>query len=48
MVFFSIDYSNLKIFGCDAYIYVNDEKLEPRARKCIFVGYDLGVKGYRV
>ena len=43
-----IDYSNLKIFGCDAYIHVNEGKLEPRARTCTFFGYGLGVKGYRV
>lgn len=36
------------MFGCPAYIHVNDDKLEPRARKCVFVGYRLGVKGYRV
>ena len=28
-----IDYSNLKIFGCNAYIHVNEGKLELRARK---------------
>ena len=39
------DYSNLKFFGCPAYIHVKEDKLEPRARKCVFVGY---VKGYRV
>ena len=37
-----IDYSNLKIFGCNAYIHVNEGKLKPRVRKCIFVGYGLG------
>ena len=36
------------IFGCPTYIHVNEEKLEPRAKKCILVGYGLGVKGYRV
>ena len=43
-----IDYSNLRVFGCPAYIHVSEGKLEPRARKCIFMGYGLGVKGYRV
>ena len=43
-----VNYSSLRVFGCSAYIHVNDEKLEPRARKCIFVGYGVGVKGYRV
>ena len=43
-----VNYSNLRVFGCPAYIHVNDGKLEPRARKCIFLGYGIGVKGYRV
>lgn len=42
------DYSNLRIFGCPAYAYVNHGKLEPRAKKCIFLGYTFGVKGYRL
>nr|CAD1829287.1 unnamed protein product [Ananas comosus var. bracteatus] len=36
------DYSNLKIFGCHAYALVPScqrTKLDPRSRKCIFVGY---------
>lgn len=42
------NYSDLKIFGCPAYMHVNEGKLEPRAKKCIFLGYALGVKGYRL
>ena len=42
------DYSNLRIFGCPAYMHVSEGKLEPRARKCIFLGYASGVKGYRL
>ena len=42
------DYSNLRVFGCPAYAHVNDGKLEPRAKKCIFLGYALGTKGYRL
>ena len=42
------DYSILKIFRCLAYAHVRDEKLEPRAKKCIFIGYAYGVKGYRL
>ena len=38
----SCDYSNLKIFGCEAYA-INPKnqhsKLDPREKKCIFVGY---------
>ena len=42
------DYSDLKMFGCPAYMHVNEGKLEPRAKKCIFLGYASGVKGYRL
>ena len=42
------DYLNLRIFGCPAYMHVSEGKLEPRARKCIFLGYACGVKGYRL
>ncbi|KAL5768311.1 hypothetical protein ACOSQ2_015094 [Xanthoceras sorbifolium] len=42
------DYSNLRIFGCPAYMHVSEGKLEPRAKKCIFLDYASGVKGYRL
>nr|GEV86095.1 retrovirus-related Pol polyprotein from transposon TNT 1-94 [Tanacetum cinerariifolium] len=44
----SVDYSNLRVFGCPIYVHVNEGKLVPRAVKCIFLGYGFGVKGYRV
>ncbi|KAI4311917.1 hypothetical protein MLD38_036781 [Melastoma candidum] len=44
----SSDYSSLRIFGFPTYAHVNDGKLEPRAMKCIFLGYAKGVKGYRL
>ncbi|KAJ4724427.1 Retrovirus-related Pol polyprotein from transposon TNT 1-94 [Melia azedarach] len=42
------DYSNLRAFGCTVYYHVNEGKLEPRAKKGVFVGYGDGVKGYRI
>lgn len=42
------DYSELRVFGCTAYAHVDNGKLEPRAVKCIFMGYSSGVKGYRL
>ena len=42
------DYSNLKVFGCVAYAHVSEEKLEPRAKRCMFVGYPSGVKGFKL
>ena len=44
----SPNYVNLRIFGCPAYAHVNEGKLEPRAKKCIFLGYIDRVKGYRL
>jgi hypothetical protein len=36
--------SHFKVFGCIAYVHVPDEKrskLDPKADKCIFIGYSL-------
>ena len=41
-------YSDLKIFGCPAYAHVDNGKLEPRSIKYVFLGYNYGVKGYRL
>jgi len=44
------DVSHLRVFGCIAYVHVPDEKkskLNPKAQKCIFIGYSLEQKGYR-
>lgn len=45
------DYSNFRVFGCSAYALVPSErrsKLESRATKCRFIGYESGVKGFRL
>ena len=42
------DYDSLHVFGCSAYYHVKESKLDPRARKAIFVGMSSGVKGYRL
>nr|GEW45409.1 retrotransposon protein, putative, Ty1-copia subclass [Tanacetum cinerariifolium] len=42
------DYGMLRIFGCVAYSYVKQCKLEPRAVKCVLSGYPEGVKGYKL
>jgi ATP-binding cassette subfamily B (MDR/TAP) protein 1 len=42
------DYSVLRVFGSTAYYHVSEGKLEPRAKKGVFVGYGDGVKGYRI
>jgi hypothetical protein len=42
---------HLKVFGCDAYVHVvkeNRSKLDNKAKKCIFVGYKDGMKGYKL
>nr|GEV90004.1 retrotransposon protein, putative, Ty1-copia subclass [Tanacetum cinerariifolium] len=41
-----VNYEMLRIFGCAAYSHVNQRKLNPRAIKCIFLGYPDDVKGY--
>lgn len=44
----SSKYAHLRIFGCIAYVHKNEGKLEPRALKCIFIGYFESVKGYKL
>ncbi|KAL2623061.1 hypothetical protein R1flu_003266 [Riccia fluitans] len=46
-----LDYSRLRPFGYDAYTHTPREsrtKLDPKAKKCYFLGYQRGVKGYRL
>ncbi|KAL0330392.1 UNVERIFIED_CONTAM: Retrovirus-related Pol polyprotein from transposon TNT 1-94 [Sesamum radiatum] len=43
-----VDISSLRIFGCSAFVLQNGDKFDPRAKKCIFIGYPDGVKGYRL
>jgi len=42
------NYLELRVFGCTVYAHVDNRKLEPRAVKCIFLGYKSGVKGYKL
>ena len=42
------DYSNLKAFGCHAFVHLKQDKLEPRVVRCVFLGYPEEVKGYRL
>ncbi|GJS34882.1 gag-pol polyprotein [Tanacetum coccineum] len=46
-----VNYSNLHIFGSSVYVMYNTQettKLDPKSRKCLFLGYADGVKGYRL
>ena len=43
------NYSSLHVFGCPAYVMFNSQertKLDPKSKKCIFLGYADDVKGY--
>ena len=45
------DISNLKIFGCIAYVHVPKErrkKLDSKAIQCLFMGFDNETKAYRL
>ena len=47
----SVDYATIRIFGCLAYNFGDSQKrnkLESKSKKCIFIGYTAGVKGYRL
>ena len=40
------DYNSLHIFCSTAYYYVKESKLDPRAKKVLFMGITGGVKRY--
>lgn len=43
--------SNIRVFGCDAYPHIADprrNKLESKAEKTVFVGYQGNIKNYRL
>ena len=42
------DYDSLHVFGSTAYYHVKESKLDPRAKKALFMGITSGVKGYRL
>ncbi|MCO5603900.1 hypothetical protein L7F22_058054 [Adiantum nelumboides] len=42
--------SHFKVFGCTSYVHVPDElrtKLDPKAEKCVFIGYIVEQEGYK-
>uniref|UniRef100_A0A2N9F9A0 CCHC-type domain-containing protein n=1 Tax=Fagus sylvatica TaxID=28930 RepID=A0A2N9F9A0_FAGSY len=46
-----VDYFFIRIFGCLAYVHISGEdksKLDPKSKKCIFLGFKKGVKGYKL
>ena len=42
------DYDKFWVLGCPANYYVIESKMDPRAKKVIFLGFSSGVKGYRL
>jgi hypothetical protein len=43
--------SHLRIFGCTAYVHISDQgrnKLDPKSKKCTFIGYGEDEFGYRL
>ncbi|BFG26329.1 hypothetical protein CerSpe_126030 [Prunus speciosa] len=47
----SIDYTNLKVFGCSAYALIPSDKrskLKPKSLECIFIEFESGVKGFKL
>ncbi|KAG8480145.1 hypothetical protein CXB51_024902 [Gossypium anomalum] len=42
------DYDSLHVFGSTAYYHVKESKLDPRAKKVLFLGITGGVKWYRL
>lgn len=46
-----IKLTHLKVFGCVAYVHISDQgrnKLDPKSKKCTFIGYGEDEFGYRI
>nr|GEW08436.1 hypothetical protein [Tanacetum cinerariifolium] len=46
-----VNYSDLHIFGSPVYVMYNTQettKLDPKSKRCLFLGYADGIKGYRL
>src|SRR4051812_10294751 len=46
-----VDYSGLRVFGSPAYMHVSSEersKLDAKSVHCVFLGYQKGVKGFKL
>ena len=46
-----VDYSLMRIFGCLAYVHIPSKersKLGSKSKKCIFLWFKKGVKGYKL
>ena len=46
----SPNFDNLRVFGCMCFTtnLNNSDKFSPRSEKCVFMGYSLEKKGYKV
>ena len=44
----AIDYDTLHVFGSTAHYHVIESKLDPCPKKALFMGFNAGVKGYRL
>ncbi|KAM1415957.1 hypothetical protein ACFX2I_007555 [Malus domestica] len=42
------DYDKLRVFGCNTYFHVKENKLDPRAKKVVFMRFNSDVKGFRL
>ncbi|KAL2491247.1 Reverse transcriptase Ty1/copia-type domain-containing protein [Abeliophyllum distichum] len=42
------DLSHIRVFGCAAYVHQVEGKIDPKATKCVMLGYSEGVKGYKL
>ena len=41
-------HDSLRVIECPAYYHVKEDKLDPRSKKGVFLGFKKGVKGYKI